>query len=312
MFWRVVHDACKWLGISFFPALFAFWMGALAWVDQYPDNKPWLAQVYRSLEQAMHTPAFWAIAVVTFLVWLIALMYSGHKAGGRDRKTDFAGLAELLREFRRDDPVKTEPESTTQDITTGTIQALEQSDVMESTAEVFPPTVRAVSPLYVGQIIISAAQLADGSLEIAIRAFNGSSETIALASVHGAISGSINNATGDPLPTPTLRPGFVDAPIQPLSEFMVVLDQPLPGPSAQTYLDALNRGDYIALDLRELRLVMRAEDDANLTAPLPLWDGATIRRRDDIFTGRITMVSVTGLSLTLNASGTLTDANNAK
>jgi hypothetical protein len=163
--------------------------------------------------------------------------------------------------------------------------------VLGGGAQIFPPTVRAISPLYVGRIVISAAQLGDGSIEIAVLAFNGSSETITLASAHGAIVAGINNAVGSPLPTPTLRPSHVVAPIPPGTEFMIILDQPLPGPLAQTYSDALTAGDYVALDLRELRVMMRAEDDANLTAPLPLWHGVSMRRRDDIFTNRITMAT---------------------
>lgn len=304
MFWRLAHDMLKWIGISFFPALFALWMGALAWVDQYPENKPWLAQIYRHLESAMHTPTLWAVAVVTFVAWLATLIYSSRKIGSHDRKTDYAGLADLVREIRRTDPVKIEAESANHAVTSTQVLAPEP---FTNTTKFHSPTVRAISPLSVGQIIISAAQLADGSLEIAVRVFNGSQETITLASVHGSISAAINNAVGTPLPTPTLRAEHVVAPVQPGKEFMIVLDQPLPGPLAQTYLDALNAGDYIALDLRELRVMMRAEDDANLTAPLPLWDGASMRRRDDVFTNRITMASIGGSgSIGFSGAGTLT------
>lgn len=195
----------------------------------------------------------------------------------------------------------------------GVATALEQTDTMASTGHIFPPTVRAISPLYVGQIIISASQLSEGSLEIAIRAFNGSRETIALDSVQGAISAGIGNANGTGLPTPTIRPEFPGPEIPPGAEFMVVLDQSIPEPQLQHYLTALDDPDvYIALDFRALQVLVRASDAADLTAPLPLWDGVTIRRRDDIFTGRNTIVTLSGLSLTLNASGTLTDANDGK
>lgn len=195
----------------------------------------------------------------------------------------------------------------------GQAQILEQSDTMSATGQDFPPTVRAISPLYVGQIIISASQLADGSLEIAVRAFNGSRETIVLAGVNGAILAGINNETGAPLPTPTLRPEHIVAPVPPGAEFMIVLDQPLPGQLAQTYSDALNAAAYIALDLRELRVMMRAEDDANVIAPLPLWHGATIGRRDDIFTGRMYIAALSGAAaFNLSVSGTLEDTNEGK
>ena len=67
------------------------------------------------------------------------------------------------------------------------------------------------------------------------------------------------------------------------------------------YLEALNAGNRIALDLRDLRVLMRAGDDANLTAPLPLWQGASIVRRDDVFTNGIIMASL-GTSAHVTAS----------
>ena len=184
----------------------------------------------------------------------------------------------------------------------GQVSIAEETDTLIAGGQIFLPTVRAISPLFVGQIIISASQLAGGSLEIAVRAFNGSRETIELDSVHGAILAGIGNANGAGLPTPTLRPEHTVPPIPPGTEFMVVLDQPIPGQLAEQYLAALEKGDYIALDFRALQVRVRAGDDANLSAPLPLWHGATIRRGHDISTGRMYIASLEGQAVTVNAA----------
>lgn len=165
------------------------------------------------------------------------------------------------------------------------------------------PQAQKASVLYVGQILVSASHLTveERSLEIAIRAFNGSSETIRLVGIEGSVFGGVGSTDGEALPLPTWRPEHTPS-VPAYAEFMVVLDQPIPTRLVTEYLDALERGEYITLDFRNLMVLVQAEGGGQ-AARLPLWDGATMRRRDDIFTGRIHMATIGG-SLELTGSAT--------
>src|SRR4051812_19105984 len=69
-------------------------------------------------------------------------------------------------------------------------------DTLEATGVLFP------LGLYVGMVIVSAGKLMDelNSLEIAIRAFNGTGKAIRVAFVDGLILGAESNKKGEPLP----------------------------------------------------------------------------------------------------------------
>lgn len=173
---------------------------------------------------------------------------------------------------------------------TGRLEVVEEPDTCVAAGVVTP----VIPKLYVGQMIFSASRLNsdEPALEIAVRAFNGSQDVLRVLRVDGCISAGINNANGTPLPTPAWKPEHNADPIPPGSEFLVIMDQMVSDGRAKEWLEALEKSDYIAFDLRQLNVVVETEDAPHVRAPLPLWNGATIRRRDDIVTGRIIMASL--------------------
>jgi hypothetical protein len=162
-------------------------------------------------------------------------------------------------------------------------------DTLQATGVLFP------LGLYVGMIIVSASRLAkENTLELAIRAFNGTGEKLRVAFVEGAIKagrGNLNELLH--LPPPVWRTEFTTQPIEPYAEFMVVLDQQLSPATTADYLEGVEQG-AVSLDLRELNIVMEIADNPANRARLPLWHGVRIWRRDDIFTGRNTIMSAAG------------------
>ena len=105
--------------------------------------------------------------------------------------------------------------------------------------------------------------------------------------IHGGV-GSVNNIV---LPSITWNEQHTHQPIEPNREFMLVLRQGLLPETTEKFLKALE-AEYVSFDLRYFNVQMAAADNANMTARLPLWDGISIRRRDDVFTGRIIMASM--------------------
>lgn len=158
-------------------------------------------------------------------------------------------------------------------------------DTLAATGVLFP------QGLYVGLMIVSASKLAEAGniLEIAIRGSNGTGETLRIGGIEGAIYDDTPDEVAE-LPPPTLREGFASE-LEPYTEFMAVLDQPLPARLAEQIL-GLAEGDYVSLDLRDLNIFVELVSNPANRARLPLWDGIGLRRRDDIFTNRMSMMSL--------------------
>ena len=147
--------------------------------------------------------------------------------------------------------------------------------------------------LYVGTIIVSASRLTDkeNSLEIAIRAFNGTGKALRVVFVEGVIKGTIANLRDSvELPQPVWKTEHTAQPIEPNTEFIVVLDQRVSPNLAAVYLETIE-DSFVSLDLRSLIIKVEVVDNPANRARLPLWDGLTLRRRNDVFTGRIVMMS---------------------
>lgn len=171
--------------------------------------------------------------------------------------------------------------------------------------QIFPPTVTQGPPptgltlnatgvvfpqgLYAGWMIASAGRLADENmLEIAVRAFNGTGRQIRVVGVDGAIQIGDRIDNIQSLPLPAWR--GPEPPVEPFAEFTVILEQRLPAKLVAEFLETLDRREPISFDLQDLHVRIELMDDHQNRGRLPLWDGLTLLRRDDIFTGRIIML----------------------
>jgi hypothetical protein len=94
------------------------------------------------------------------------------------------------------------------------------------------------------------------------------------------------------LPPVAWQAHFNDTDVPPAGEFMVVLHQPVHPEDVPDYLQALD-DDYATLDLRQLNIRVQVVGEPERTARLPVWDGVNLRRRNDVFTGRIFMMTIT-------------------
>jgi hypothetical protein len=325
MLWRVLHDMLKWLGISFFPAIGFTVVAAVGLAQGFPESKPWILQQFANVVAVMENPAFWTVAFFVFVAWLSALIWSAYEVGKPSQggttihiQNNYAPLSQLAGTSTPSDPepkldsvmvqpddahmetMVTEPRIThnleAQNVATGSPQitspelsvttpAAPQGDTLEATGVLFP------LGLYVGMVIVSASKLTEAGniLEIAIRGSNGTGEMLRIGGIEGTIYDDTPYEPAE-LPPPALREGFASE-IEPYTEFMVVLDQPLPARLAEQIL-GLAEGDYVSLDLRDLNIFVELVDNPANRARLPLWDGIGLRRRDDIFTNRMTMMSL--------------------
>jgi hypothetical protein len=149
----------------------------------------------------------------------------------------------------------------------------------------FPPG------LYVGTMIVSAGKLVDEhSLEIGIRAFNGTGRELLIHGIEGRIWAGKGGQNNIELP-PVERLGEeAQQPIPAFREFGITLRQGLAPDVAERFLKAIE-DDYVSMAFCKLNVEVQASDAPKAATRLPLWDGAHIRRRDDLFTGRVIMLS---------------------
>lgn len=178
-----------------------------------------------------------------------------------------------------------------------------QMNVTEQGADTMAATgVTGLHGIYIGQIIVAAGSLAsECSIDIAVRGYNGTGETIRLCEIAGHIRAGIGNKRDDiNLPLPEMR-GV--ASIGPRDEFIVVLRQSVPEDLVADFLQAWSNGENASLDLRELVIRTVSVNQPEKSARLPLWDGVNLRRVDDIVANRNTILSVGTSIASSNAFG---------
>lgn len=154
--------------------------------------------------------------------------------------------------------------------------------------------------LYFGFMQVSTGDLDDkGVIEVVARCFNATGHVLDLQRVEGQIKmseSSDGNQTevGD-LPRCWFSSGrsgrAPDRNIANLSEFMLILEQPLP-PAIASKFRGVKDGQTLSLNLSGLHVVVSQHGAPYETAILPLWGGILIRRGgDSLQSGRITYAS---------------------
>jgi hypothetical protein len=287
--WRAVRRALHQFITWVFPALFAGVIGlATAFAD---ETKPWFIATARTVWLWATLNQIWAIAaiIVGVAIWLAAYLLTAE-----EERPPLGSLNDLQPDMQLNGAGVVVSEGTLSQPSTGTGPPLSVQDATshsEATSPMLSGSLTIENRLYVGMVIVSAGSLESaGYIELAIRAFNGADVPLRVATIGGHVRGGIGNADGTDLPPVEWQHAFNTEPVPTFTEFMVVLHQPLDDETAQAYLHAFDT-DYVALDLRNLDIEMRTLDEER-HARLPLWDGVSLRRRDDIFTGRIIMMTL--------------------
>jgi hypothetical protein len=131
--------------------------------------------------------------------------------------------------------------------------------------------------LYVGEIRISLEKIADDRhSEITIRVFNGTGKTVQFARLSGQIKFTApGSAHSGVLPSPTIRADMSNT-VQPLVEWLMILDQRVPSEEAAKLSDILNDNRVIHFDLSGLKIEVSAEGVKGVQS-LNLWYGLTAR-----------------------------------
>lgn len=290
MFWRFIHDPLKWLGISFFPAISFTFIAGMALANSFPETKPWLAQRFADGLAVTAHSAFWAIALFIFIVWLVAVIWSGHKVGkGGSGDTHihhhYQTLPEKLGQISAPQPVHIQSDTMIHEHIIGELKVTEESDTFDARGVI------GLQGIYIGYIIVAAGALEnERRLDFAIVGYNGSTDTIRVADVAGRIRAGVGNLRDNiKLPTPLFQ-GVLNA--EPGKEFVLQMRQDVSLEQAQDYLAALEQRKHVGLDLRELNIVVSSIVNPEKSTRLPLWDGVNLSRRDDVVSNRNTILSI--------------------
>lgn len=290
MLWRIIHDTLKWLGISFFPAIGFTFIAGMALAGSFPETKPWLARVSADALAVVAHSAFWAIALLIFIVWFVAVIWSGHKVGkGESGDTHihhhYQTLPEKLGQISVPHPEQTQSDSMIHEPVIGELRVTEESDTFDARGVI------GLQGIYIGYIIVAAGALEnERRLDFAIVGYNGSTDTLRIADVAGRIRAGIGNLRDYvKLPTPLFQ-GVLNA--EPGKEFVLQMRQDVSLEQAQDYLAALEERKIVGLDLRELTIVVSSTVTPEKSSRLPLWDGVHLSRRDDVVSNRNTIHSI--------------------
>jgi hypothetical protein len=305
MLWRHFHRFILWLPVAagtFYGAILAI-AGQAASTNSiasaFLDEQ---LSMLRAMTNAALFPLWCALVAG---VWLAAFSYSGHRADKMEKKPDLADLADILKQLIPPPVTNASVQAIfPPSVTVSPPEATATGDTLEATGRLFP------LGLFVADVVVSAAKLErDRCLEIAIKAFNGTGVPLILVDkIEGRLRGAKGTLSGAlPLPPPIPLPGVTSYPVDAGAEFLVAVRQSVPDKTAREYLKQLEDGQ-ITLDLRALNIHMAAADDPENRSRLPLWDAVTLRRRNDIATGRVTIMPVesTRVSVTPSASVKLT------
>ncbi len=292
MFWRIIHDALKWLGISFFPAIGFVILAGVGIGQTFPESKPWLTLRYHDTIAAMILPSFWIAALCIFFAWCATITVARLKVGedrvGGDTHIHhhYGTLQERLAEAVEPRSMPIQPDSAVHAHITGVVAAREDgNDTHDATG------VLGLPGLYIGYIFAAAGHLkAKHYLEFAIVGYNGAAETIQISEIAGRIrAGTGNLRDYAKLPTPLFQ-GVLNA--EHGKEFVLQMRQDVTADQAEEYLATLEDSMTVGLDLRELNIIVSSVSNPEKRVRLPLWDGVSLRRRDDIVSNRNTILSV--------------------
>lgn len=305
MFWRIIYDTFKWIGISFFPAIGFAILAGIGVGQTFPESKPWLTLRYQEAIAVMIQPSFWVAALVILLAWAVIITLARHNVGevkvGGDTHIHhhYSTLQERLAEAVEPRSIHIQPDSAVHAHITGAVAASEGApDTLDSTG------VLGLSGLYIGYVFAAAGHLkAKHYLEFAIVGYNGAEVAIQITEVAGRIrAGTGNLRDYVKLSTPLFQ-GVLNA--EPGKEFVFQMRQDVSVEQADEYLAALEDSKSVGLDLRELNIIVSSVANPQKRARLPLWDGVNLRRRDDIVSNRNMIVSLTGVEAKVSL-GTLT------
>jgi hypothetical protein len=132
--------------------------------------------------------------------------------------------------------------------------------------------------LYVSDIRLTFASLAERHSEISMRVFNGTSRVVEFSGLSGRIKFTSPNSadpsrTGE-LPTPSIRADMAQT-VEPFKEWLVILSQRVPAPEADKLLAMLAADIPIHFDLHGLTVEVCAQDDQQKVERLPIWGGVS-------------------------------------
>jgi hypothetical protein len=132
--------------------------------------------------------------------------------------------------------------------------------------------------LYVSDIRLTFANLAERHSEISMRVFNGTGRVVEFCRLSGHIKFTSPNNTdpsrkGD-LPSPSMRADMAQT-VGPFKEGLVILSQRVPPPEADKLLAMLATGVPIHFDLSSLTIEVCAQDEPQNVQRLPIWGGVS-------------------------------------
>lgn len=148
--------------------------------------------------------------------------------------------------------------------------------------------------LYVGSMGINFSTLHDGYVEIWAKAFNGTGREIKVDRLYGNVRyrqlpESHHGDEWRVLRIPHLlyhRSKLVG--IEDGEEFLVVIEQRIHPELADHLNNTTSRKDGIFLRFSEIEITVRAQDQPDISARLPLWGGLTVfREPNELSTGRL-------------------------
>ena len=225
-----------------------------------------------------------SVAVVGFIVWFAVFLWSW------EWHTDYEPIESKLPDKIEQEGLTTniliQPDDAVHAHTVGVVNATLADDTLVATG------VLSLRGLYVGNIIASASDLRnENRLDLAIIGFNASDVSVSVASISGRIRGGSGNFK-DMIELPA--PALVDAiMVDSGKEFVISLQQHLPPKIASQFLKDIEKS-HLTLDLQYLELTAISVSNQNKKVKLPLWDAVTLKRRDDVVSNRVTVLSATG------------------
>jgi hypothetical protein len=143
------------------------------------------------------------------------------------------------------------------------------------------PSPTLLTGLYVSDIRLTFASLAERHSEISMRVFNGTGCVVEFSGLSGRIKFTSPNSAdpscmGD-LPAPSTRADMAQI-VGPFKEWLVILSQRVPAAEADKLLAMLAADVPIHFDLSGLTIQVCAQDNQQKVERLPIWGGVSYSR----------------------------------